>query len=286
MKKSFVLLAMFIVTFCAFSQSETNGTLYIKHPYIDVVDKVQQAYLAQDLGKIKTYYADSAMFWVSGLPEFIPIADAFSMWMNDFKVFDSIKQTPQGYPDYLQYKKEDAKIVQSWWNLSAISKQTGEKITLPIVMFDEFDKDGKITREYIFGDFSGWLAAVNAVEEVELRKVAHELSKALSANDPVALDKLYADKFVFMGDDNVPLPKKERLALLKSGGLHYDKLDMKVGDIKVAGNLAIITFEFLVKGILNGKKLDGRYITAGNFEKQNGKWLEVSAISRKVNLHP
>lgn len=276
------MLAMLIASLSAFSQSETNGTLYIKHPFIEVVDKVQQAYLGQDLAKIKTYYADSAKFWVSGLPEFIPIADAFDMWMNDFKVFDSIKQTPQGYPDYLQYKKEDVKIVQSWWILSGITKKTGEKIILPMVTFDEFNQDGKITREYTFGDFSGWTAATNAVEEEALRKVAQELTRALSANNADALDKLYADRFVFMSDDNVPLPKKERLALLKSGGLHYDKIDMKVKDVKVMGNVAILTFDILARGSMKGKKLDGHYVTTGNFEKQNGKWLEVSAISRKV----
>ena len=48
------------------------------------------------------------------------------------------------------------------------------------------------------------------------------------------------------------------------------------------GNIAIATFDILVKGTMNGKKLDGHYLATGNFEKQNGQWVEVSAISRKV----
>lgn len=58
------------------------------------------------------------------------------------------------HPDYLHYKKEDAKIVQSWWNWSGKSKKTSEIIKAPEVMFEEFNNDGKIVSEYIFGDFS------------------------------------------------------------------------------------------------------------------------------------
>lgn len=45
-------------------------------------------------------------------------------------------------------------VVQSWWTWSGKSKKTGEMLKIPMVMFDEFNKDGKISKEYIFGDFS------------------------------------------------------------------------------------------------------------------------------------
>lgn len=71
-----------------------------------------------------------------------------------FEHFDDVKQVQFGYPDYLHYKKDDSKIVQSWWTWSGKSKKTGEVVKVPMVMFDEFNADGKISREYIFGDFS------------------------------------------------------------------------------------------------------------------------------------
>ncbi|MEO8414019.1 MAG: nuclear transport factor 2 family protein [Ginsengibacter sp.] len=154
MKRIIVTISLFLIGIAAFSQEEENGTIYIKHPYIDVVNNATKAYLAKDLATLKTIYSDTAKWWTSGMEKFIPIADAMKMWMGDSDKYDDIKQIPQGYPDYLHYKKADAMIVQSWWNWSVKSKKTGKELTAPMVVFDEFNTDGKIVREYIYGDFS------------------------------------------------------------------------------------------------------------------------------------
>jgi hypothetical protein len=155
MKKILLTTALFLLGIAAFSQTEEeNGTIYIKHPYIDVVNNSTKAYESQDWASLKDMYSDTAKWWISGIPEFIPIADAMKMWQSDFVKFDDVKQIPQGYPDYLHYKKGDAMIVQSWWTWSGKSKKTGEVIKAPMVVFDEFNTDGKIVREYIYGDFS------------------------------------------------------------------------------------------------------------------------------------
>ena len=99
-------------------------------------------------------YSDTARWWVSGLEKFIPIADAFKSWKSDFDFYNDIKQVQVGYPDFLHYKKENAMIVQSWWNWTGKSKKTGEELKVPMVIFDEFNSAGKIVNEYIYGDFS------------------------------------------------------------------------------------------------------------------------------------
>jgi hypothetical protein len=154
MKKVIVTAVLFLSGITAFCQSEENGTIYIKDPYIQVVNDAVAAYLNKDDAANKRIYSDTAQWWISGMEKFIPIADAMKMWPDDFKYFDHIKSVPQGYPDYLHYKKGDAKIVQSWWTWSGKSKKTGEVIKVPEVIFDEFNNDGKIVREYIYGDFS------------------------------------------------------------------------------------------------------------------------------------
>ncbi len=88
------------------------------------------------------------------MEKFIPIADAMKMWMTDFDYYDDVAQKEFGYPDYLHYKKEDSKVVQSWWTWSGKSKKTGEVVKIPMVIFDDFDTDGKIVREYMYGDFA------------------------------------------------------------------------------------------------------------------------------------
>jgi hypothetical protein len=99
-------------------------------------------------------YSDTAKWWASGREKFIPIADAMKLWMTDFDKYDDIKQIPQGYPDYLHYKKANGMTVQSWWTWVGKSKKTGEVLKVPIVIFDDFNTDGKIVREYMYGDFS------------------------------------------------------------------------------------------------------------------------------------
>lgn len=154
MKKIILSVSLILMGIACFSQEEKNGTIYIKHPYIDVVNKSAAAYLAKDIAANSKIFSDTAHFWASGMTKRVPIADALKMWAGDFNFYDSITLTPVGYPDYLAYKKEDAKIVQSWWTWSGKSKKTGETLKVAATQFDDFNKDGKIVFESIYGDFS------------------------------------------------------------------------------------------------------------------------------------
>ncbi len=155
MKQIMVMTMLVVFSLTAFSQAEEkNGTIYIKHPYIDVVNGTVKAYLAKDEATNKNLYADTARFWISSMPKSIPIAEAFKMWTTDFDFYDDVKVTKVGYPDYLHYVDGDAKLVQSWWKWSGKSKKTGEVININYVQFNDFNTAGKITRESLYGDFS------------------------------------------------------------------------------------------------------------------------------------
>jgi hypothetical protein len=154
MKKFILLLSLFLIGIVCFSQDvEKNGTIYIKHPYIDVVNNTTKAYLAKDDAANMKLYADTAKWWVSGMGKAISIADAIKQWDNDFDTYDSIKVTPVGYPDYLNYLDKDQKVVQSWWHWSGKSKKSGATVNVDFVQFDNFNKDGKIDFEYSYGNF-------------------------------------------------------------------------------------------------------------------------------------
>lgn len=155
MKSIIITTGLFLLAVTCFSQeTKKNGTIYIKHPYIDVVNNAMKAYLAKDDAANMKIYADTAKFWVSGMPKSIPIADAIKMWDTDFDYYDSIKVKTVGYPDYLNYTDEDTKTVQSWWRWSGRSKKTGELVIIDYVQFDTFNNGGKIIEEGLYGDFS------------------------------------------------------------------------------------------------------------------------------------
>ncbi len=154
MKKILLSAALFLLVLAAFSQEKRNGDIYMEHPYINIVYKSVKAYLDNDIATNTGIFSDTARFWVSGMKKRIPIAEALKNWSRDFDLYDSIALIKVGYPDYLAYKDMDAKTVQSWWTWSGKSKKTHEVLRIRCVQFDDFNKDGKIVFESIYGDFS------------------------------------------------------------------------------------------------------------------------------------
>lgn len=279
MKKIIVTVGFFLTGITAFCQQEENGIIYIKHPNIDAVNKAQQAYLDKDVATMKMIYSDTARFWGSGMPKFIPIADAMKMWMGDYDNFNEIDQKSFGYPDYLHYKKDDGRTVQSWWTLSGKSKKTGEVVKIPMVLFDDFNSDGKIVREYVYGDFSKWNSGNEENEEQAVRQLISNLAKALQTNNAAALDSIYADSYTFVGVNGVLATKAERLDAIKSGKLKYKSLSLDNVNIKMYGDAAVATFNGEGKFAPGNENLDGKFMTTATFIKSNGRWVQVAAES-------
>jgi len=155
MKKiSLTVIAFTLLILSSFSQIKENGKIYITHPNINAVLASNQAYLHKDASANMKYFSDTAKVWMSGMEKPIGIKEAMPMFMSDHEKYDSIQLIQQGYPDYLEYTKNNEKAVQSWWTWSGKSKKTGETTKIPVVQFDMFNKDGKIIFESIYGDFS------------------------------------------------------------------------------------------------------------------------------------
>ena len=144
MKKILFSTALFLLVMAAFSQEKRNGDIYMEHPYIDIVNKSVKAYLDNDIATNTKIFSDTAKFWASGMQKRIPMAEALKGWARDFELYDSIALIKVGYPDYLAYKDQDAKTVQSWWIWSGKSKKTHQVLRIRCVQFDDFNKDGKI----------------------------------------------------------------------------------------------------------------------------------------------
>jgi len=159
MKKLLLSFTMLLFTILTFAQSEkTNGTIYINHPNIDVVNKMIKGYLTQDMSLYKSCYSDTVKFATPGSDKVQNLKDNISVQNVDFKYFDKISIVSSGYPDYLHYKKDDARSVQSWWTWTGTSKKTHKVIKVSFVTFDDFNTAGKIIRELTYGDFTKQLA--------------------------------------------------------------------------------------------------------------------------------
>jgi len=279
MRKIFAIVGLFLAANTAFCQQEENGTIYIKHPNIDAVQNTVKSYLQKDMAALKTLYSDTASWWASGMAKSVPIAEALKMWMGDFDMYDSIDQKQVGYPDYLHYKDEDFKVVQSWWSLSGKSKKTGQWVKVFMFTTDDFNEDGKIIRESSFGDFSKWNASGSENEEQAVRQVISDLQKALQAGNTDELDRIYADSYIFTGVDGKMSTKAQRLAAIKSGKLKYKSLSLENVKIKVYGDAAVATFNGEARFAPGNENLDGKFKTTTTFIKSNGRWMQAASAN-------
>ena len=155
MRKIILSMALLLTGVVCLSQTQKeNGTIYINHPYIDIVNNSMKAYLEKDMATNTKIFADTAKIWISGMEKPMPAADVLKDWVTDFDFYKDIKVQKVGYPDFLHYQDKDQKYVQSWWQWVGTSIKTGEVVKIDFVQFDRFNSAGKIDRESLYGDFS------------------------------------------------------------------------------------------------------------------------------------
>lgn len=154
MKKVILFSALvFVSTLTLFAQKKENGTVYIEHPVIKVVDEFVKATVAGDSAKIagfltenfKAYNGTSNSYGDSGMNKlaFVKNALRYSREVDYF----AIETYPDSYPDAVEYKKDnkDGEIwVQSWSILKGVHKLTGVKLDAAAHRLYRLTKDGRI----------------------------------------------------------------------------------------------------------------------------------------------
>ena len=142
-------------TFDAIRKSRTiseNGEVYDNHPYITTVRKAVNAYCSENLDALVDFYTENARFSDLTMPwnESFGLDEAKNGWMSNFETYDNITLKQQGYPDCIHYKNGDMTVVYSWWTWSAVVTATKEKLSIPVMMSNYFNKDGKITMQSLY----------------------------------------------------------------------------------------------------------------------------------------
>ena len=133
-------------------RTKENGKVYINHPYIISVRKLVNAYCAEDIDSMLTFYNpnvtfnDMTMKW----REFVNLEAQKKVWQDRFAQYDDLKMTQVGYPDCIYYELNDQYVVYSWWIHSLKSKADGKVTEFPIMLAHTFDKDGKIIQSMAY----------------------------------------------------------------------------------------------------------------------------------------
>ena len=121
-------------------------------------------------------------------------------------------------------------------------------------------------------------AADAAAIETEIKKLANDGVTAITKGDTGALDKLWADNYMFIGQDGVVSSKAQRIESMKSGAskiesLAYDEMSVRSNP---EGTGAILIGRATVKGTNMGKPVDGQMRFTQVWSKTKDGWRSVS----------
>ncbi|MCJ7757581.1 MAG: nuclear transport factor 2 family protein [Gillisia sp.] len=159
MKTTF-LSVMMLIAFISTAQTK-NGSVYIEHPAIDVVQNFENASVAGDKSKMASYLTDDFRGYngtSNDLSDKGMDKEAFlnnQMVYHDQLDYYSIEAFPGSYPDAIEYKKDnpDGEVwVQTWNMVKGVHKTTGVKIDAAAHRLYTLTKDKKIKTIITYGN--------------------------------------------------------------------------------------------------------------------------------------
>lgn len=118
--------------------------------------------------------------------------------------------------------------------------------------------------------------------EQELLKVENNWGEASVKRDVAALERLYADEYLFTDSEGVTYNKAQDIANTSNGT--YKPTSNKFEDMKVHvyGGTAVVTGQNTIKAIFKGKDASGTYRFTDVFVKRAGRWQCVATQSTLV----
>ncbi|HEY8782450.1 MAG TPA: nuclear transport factor 2 family protein [Mucilaginibacter sp.] len=166
-------LIILICSNTAFAQNAMKkGITYKQHRYIEIIKQLAVLYEKGDVDAMAKVYADTAR--ILGMTRYNPdtsrsgksaqvngksVAQAKAGWKNIFENWEGIKMRLIEDPDGLDYAGAPFKV-QSSWKLTLVNKRTKKAATTEIILFDWFNKDGKIACQTEYYDPASFIAAM------------------------------------------------------------------------------------------------------------------------------
>ena len=117
----------------------------------------------------------------------------------------------------------------------------------------------------------------NGNSEKEVREAIEKYKAALLRRDVAALEKIWADDYVFVNASGEVVTKEQRLANLKSGATALDSIseDENV-TIRIHENSAVKTSRITIKGQYSGQAASGQYRSTVVWVKGPSGWQLVA----------
>lgn len=128
----------------------------------------------------------------------------------------------------------------------------------------------------------GEKTALSSSAEPAVRQLVSELAEATARNDTAALERNYADDYTFTNPSGVVLTKAQRIAATKSGDLKFESFSNDEVNVRVYGDVAVVTGRSTLKGQLKGQDISGQYRFTSVYVNQGGRWQAVASQSTRI----
>ena len=124
----------------------------------------------------------------------------------------------------------------------------------------------------------GRAQTANAAEQ-ELINIENGWSDAVVKRDGPALQRLYADEYLYTDSDGVVRNKTQDIADVTSGRAKIASFVLDDLKVHVYGETAVVTGRNTLKGTFEGKDISGVYRFTDVFVKRAGRWQAVATQS-------
>lgn len=243
MKKNFSMVLLIAVCI-TYAQKKTNGTIYVEHPAITVVESMSQAFVSGDTDRVASFLADDFKSFNGSSSDKddkgqdkASFLKEVSFWKDNVDYL-SIKRSQGAYPDALEYKEannKDVVWVQTWEDLRGVHSKTGVKIDMPLHRLFIVDKNNKIKTIIRYSNNSIFDEIGNSFNDRENGTIfnhheyINDVRKMIYAFENKDFDKAYSfyDEKATFSDINMPLGKSITLAEQKANDQNlFDKFDL------------------------------------------------------------
>lgn len=126
--------------------------------------------------------------------------------------------------------------------------------------------------------------ANTAAIEADLKKMTTDMAASLVKNDIAAMEKIYADNYMFIGPEGVVATRAQRVEAMKTGDTKYETITYD--DISVRSNPegtgAVVISKVNVKGKNMGKPVEGNYRVTHVWSKTKDGWRMVNGQTTPI----
>jgi ketosteroid isomerase-like protein len=130
---------------------------------------------------------------------------------------------------------------------------------------------------FAFGQAATQADSENSKSEKEVRQAIEKYRTALLKRDTAALEKIWADDYIFVNASGEVLTKAQRLANAKSGATTLDSINEEENiTVRVYQNSAVATSRVTIKGQYAGQPTSGQYRSTHIWVKGTAGWQLVS----------